>query len=360
MAYLRVENLSLSLEHERDEEGKSLLRHVSLDIEKKEIVGILGPSGAGKSLLLRAIVGLEKPTEGEIFLEGQALSLVPPSERSMAYLSQRLVLYPHLSGEKNAGFFYWIRGGVKRHEAIRFHPVVFEVLRHLHLTEEHLLKRLPKTMAGGEKQRIALARAIASEARILLLDEPFANIEEGFRDTLRHFLRQWIRQREQTAFIVSHNQEEMASLCDRLVLLDKGTVIQQGSYEDLCFSPTSRITALFMGVSRKNFLSSEMLQKLWGKRLPYDVVLLPSLGRKEPLDEWDLEVKGPVLMVEHFFREKKKLLCIEYKNELFFWEVEESFPIQKGERVCWYLPLKEGWFFEKEYPYRRIYQGVFS
>ncbi|NPV39590.1 MAG: ABC transporter ATP-binding protein [Brevinematales bacterium] len=358
MSYLRVENLTLSLDSAREEDERALLCHLSLDIEEKEIVGILGPSGAGKSLLLRALIGLEKPTEGEIFLEGMALSSLSPSERSMAYLSQRLVLYPHLSGGKNAGFFYWIRGLLKKDKDIRFHPVISEVLEHLHLMSSDLLGRLPKTMAGGEKQRIALARAIASEAKILLLDEPFANIEDIFRDTLRHFLRKWIQKRGQTALIVSHNQEEMASLCDRLVLLDRGSLIQQGTYEDLSFSPTSRITALFMGVSRKNFLSSELLQKLWGKTLACDVVLLPSLVRQEPLDEWDVEIKGPIIMVEHFFREKKKLLCIEYKNELFFWEVDENLPFTKGDRVTLYLPLKEGWFFEKDYPYRRIYQGV--
>ncbi|MFN4216154.1 MAG: ABC transporter ATP-binding protein [Brevinematales bacterium] len=358
MSYLRVENLSLSLDSEREEDEKALLRHVSIDIEEGEIVGIIGPSGAGKSLLLRAIVGLEKPTEGEIFLEGTALASLPPSERLMAYLSQRLVLYPHLSGEKNAGFFYWIRGLIKKRD-ILLHPVVSEVLSHLHLTNADLLGRLPKAMAGGEKQRVALARAIASQAKILLLDEPFANIEDNFRGMLKHFLRQWIQSRGQTALIVSHNQEEMGILCDRLILLDRGVIIQQGSYEDLCSFPASRITALFMGVSRKNFLSSEMIHNLWGKHIPYDVILLPSSGREKPQSEWDIEVKGKIIMVEHFFREKKKILCIEYKNELFFWEVEENAPFNKEDKVCVYFPLKEGWFFEKEYPYKRIYQGVF-
>ncbi|URA11286.1 ABC transporter ATP-binding protein [Thermospira aquatica] len=359
MNYLRVEHLSLTLERAEADEAKEL-NSVSFEVDQNEIVGILGPSGAGKSLVLRAILGLERPDEGEVFLEGEALSERPAAGRGMAYLSQRLVLYPHLPGEVNAGFFYWIRKQFSKKHEIRFHPVVREILTHLHLTEASLLERLPRSLAGGEKQRIALARALASEAKILLLDEPLANIEDNFRDVLRHFLRDWIKKRGQTALVVSHNQEEMASLCDRLLLMDQGRIIQQGGYEELCFSPVSRITALFMGNSRKNFLSAEFIEKRWKKKCEYDVVLLPQLGKATADDPWDLEVEGKVIMVEHFFREKKKLLCVEEKNELFFWEVAETMSLNRGDRVRFFLPVKEGWFFERVYPYKRIYQGVFE
>ncbi len=358
MSYLRVEHLSLMLDGADADEAKELAS-LSFEVEQNEIVGILGPSGAGKSLLLRTILGLERVDEGAVFLEGEELSDVPPARRGMAYLSQRLVLYPHLSGEVNAGFFYWIRRQFTQKHEIRFHPVVKEILERLNLTEASLLERVPKHLAGGEKQRVALARALASEAKVLLLDEPLANIEDRFRDVLRHFLRDWIKKRGQTALVVSHNQEEMASLCDRLFLMDQGRMIQQGTYEDLCFSPVSRITALFMGSSRKNFLSVELIERLWGKKCPYDVVLLPHLGKLQAEDSWDLEVEGKVIMVEHFFREKKKLLCVEKRDELFFWEVDEAMPINRGERLKFFLPVREGWFFERVYPYKRIYQGEF-
>lgn len=361
MAYLRVENLSLALEKSGNEDdGARFLRRISLDVEKNEIVGLLGPSGAGKSLLLRVILGLTKPDEGAIFVEGQNISERPPSERRMAYLSQRLVLYPHLTSEENAGFFYWIRGLFRSSQKIRFHPVVKEILEAFCLTDEDLLKRLPKSIAGGEKQRIALARALASEADILLLDEPLANIEDHFRDILRRFLRRWIQARGQTALIVSHNQEEMSILCDRLLLLDQGQIIQQGTYENLCSSPISRITALFIGLSQKNDLSSEDIKRLWGIDFPYDVVIPPEKCRWEQSDSMDLEVLGPVIMIENFFTKRSQLLCIEYQEKMLFLEVPESYPVSRGEKIRFYIPLREGWVFEREYPYRRIYQGVWE
>ena len=357
MSYLRVEHLSLSLDEptELEDDGR-LLKAVSFDAEKGEIIGILGASGAGKSLLLRALLGLVPLQEGRIFKGGEDITERAPSQRGMAYLSQRLALYPHLSGEVNAGFFYWIRGLVKK-TPLRFHPVVGEILSELGISEERFLQRKPRSLAGGERQRVALARALASEAEVLLLDEPLANIEDHFRDVLRHFLRRWLQQRGQTALVVSHNQEEMAGLCDRLFLMDQGVLIQKGSYDELCTMPLSRITALFMGRVQKNYLSAEMIESLWGKKVAWDAVVLPSLARQTKESEWDLEVKGTVIMIENFFAERKKLLCVEFHHEMFFYEVGEDFQVKKGERICFYLPLQEAWLFERNYPYRRIYQG---
>ena len=213
-----------------------------LCVNRGEIVALLGPSGCGKTTLLRLIAGFERPDAGEIAIENRLVCgpgvWVPAHARGIGMVFQEYALFPHLSVAQNVGF------GVGRSARRARVP---ELLRLVGL--EGYEQRFPHELSGGQQQRVALARALAPKPSVVLLDEPWSNIDPLLRASMRAELAEILRGIDVTVLFVTHDREEAFSLADRIALMRDGTVVQTGSPEELYLSPADRWTAEFVGAA---------------------------------------------------------------------------------------------------------------
>jgi iron(III) transport system ATP-binding protein len=212
----------------------------SLCVDRGEIVALLGPSGCGKTTLLRLVAGFERPESGIVQLAGRKVSgtgtWVPPEQRRVGMVFQDYALFPHLTVSENVGF-----GIPRRARASR----VLELLSIVGL--DGLGARYPHQLSGGQQQRVALARALAPGPELVLLDEPWSNVDPSLRETLRAEVAEVIRPLGVTVVLVTHDREEAFSLADRIALMRDGKVVQEGTPEELYFAPASRWAAEFVG-----------------------------------------------------------------------------------------------------------------
>jgi iron(III) transport system ATP-binding protein len=212
----------------------------SLDVARGEVVALLGPSGCGKTTLLRLIAGFERPDEGTVEIAGLTVAgrgcWVPPERRRVGMVFQDYALFPHLTVAENAGF-----GLPRRRRAKR----VAELLAVVGLSEQG--RRYPHQLSGGQQQRVALARALAPSPELVLLDEPWSNVDPFLRESLRAEVTDIIRPLGVTAVLVTHDREEAFSLADRVALMRDGAIVQEGTAEELYFAPASRWAAEFVG-----------------------------------------------------------------------------------------------------------------
>ena len=202
---------------------RAAIAGVSLDVEPAESVVVLGPSGCGKTTLLRLFAGLEVPDEGEIWLAGRQVAtsgriLVPPHERGVGFVFQDLALWPHLTVGENLAFVVGSVGLPKADRPVR----IQEVLALVRIAP--LVGRYPHQLSGGEQQRAALARSLVARPRLLLLDEPFSNLDPELRATLRGELSALQRSLELTTIYVTHDRQDAAALADRIVTMRDGRI----------------------------------------------------------------------------------------------------------------------------------------
>ena len=212
-----------------------------LCVERGEFVALLGPSGCGKTTLLRLIAGFERPDSGEIAIGGSPVAgsaWVPPDRRRVGMVFQDYALFPHLSVAANVGF-----GLGREHRPAR----VRETLELVGL--ERYAERYPHELSGGQQQRVALARALAPEPQVVLLDEPWSNIDALRRASMRDELCAILRAAEVTVVLVTHEREEAFSMADRLALMREGRIVQVGVPEWIYFEPTDRWVAEFVGAA---------------------------------------------------------------------------------------------------------------
>ncbi len=245
--------------------GNPVLRDFSLTVEAGTFCTLVGPSGSGKTSILRLIAGLEKPTSGHILLGGRAVENLPPGKRGVAMVFQRPAIYPHLTVEQNLAFglrleqpfgqrIQSIWRTTSADEAI-FERVT-EVANLLGLAE--VLGRLPGSLSGGQQQRLALGRALARKPGVLLLDEPFSQLDAGLRSELRHELRLLQRKLAATVIYVTHDQEEAMSLADQLAVIDRGALQQVGSPAEVYSRPHNRFVAGFVGWPSMHFVDGHL------------------------------------------------------------------------------------------------------
>lgn len=218
-----------------------VLHDVSLTIEPGEFFALLGPSGSGKSTLLRMIAGFSFAQAGEVLVDGRDLSRTPPWQRNIGMVFQNYALWPHMTVEKNVAFGLEER----RMPRAQIDAKVQEMLRLVGLTE--YAKRRPGQLSGGQQQRVALARTLAIEPKILLLDEPLSNLDARLRVQMRQELRSLQRRLGITTIFVTHDQEEALTTCDRIAVMDKGVIQQVGTPMDLYDRPVNRFVANFVG-----------------------------------------------------------------------------------------------------------------
>ena len=219
---------------------KLALDDVSLAVRVGEIIALLGDSGCGKSTLLRAVAGLEQPSGGLVLLDGQIMGRrVPPEERGVGLMFQDYALFPHLTVMQN------VRFGLHRLRADEADAVARARLEQVGLADR--AASYPGDLSGGESQRVALARALAPGPRVLLLDEPFSNLDRRNRDRVRADTISVLRATGATALLVTHDPEEALLVSDRIVLMRSGRIVQIGTGADLYRRPVSHFAASFFG-----------------------------------------------------------------------------------------------------------------
>jgi ABC-type Fe3+/spermidine/putrescine transport system ATPase subunit len=219
---------------------------VNLHIKDKEYFSILGPSGCGKTTLLRLIAGLIKPDEGEIYIGDRLVNDVPPEDRDIGFVFQTFALFPHMNAWENVIYGPRVKGFDMR-KAERIGHEVLEMVR-LH----ERLDAFPHELSGGMMQRVAVARALAAGAKLLLLDEPLGHLDAKVRNELRYEIRRMVKDLELTAIHVTHDQSEAMAISDRIAVMKKGKVLQVGTPQELYMNPKTIFVAHFIGGA--NFL----------------------------------------------------------------------------------------------------------
>ena len=225
----------------KDFGGYKAVNNVSLDIAKGEIFALLGSSGCGKTTLLRMLAGFETPTSGRIILNGQDLAGLPPYERPLNMMFQSYALFPHLTVWENIAFGLQ-RDGLGRDEVA---SRVEAMLKLVQLGK--FAKRKPHQLSGGQQQRVALARSLAKQPQMLLLDEPLGALDKKLREQTQIELVNIIEQVGVTCVMVTHDQEEAMTMASRIAIMSEGRFLQVGSPSDIYETPQTRFVADFIG-----------------------------------------------------------------------------------------------------------------
>ena len=220
-----------------------VLNQIDFTLQAGEIGCMLGPSGCGKTTVLRVIAGFENAWQGRVLIDGVEVSsskyCLPPERRNIGMVFQDFALFPHLRVEEN------IRFGLKGMDSARQQSRVSEMLAIVGMPA--YAQAYPHQLSGGQQQRVALARALAPRPGILLLDEPFSNMDVELREQLAREVRNILQQESTTAILVTHDQHEAFALADQICVINEGQILQQGSGYDLYHRPASRFVADFVG-----------------------------------------------------------------------------------------------------------------
>jgi ABC-type Fe3+/spermidine/putrescine transport system ATPase subunit len=230
--FARVESLNVSL-------GEFSLNDITLSCGRGEYHILLGPTGSGKSSLLKSMLGFHRPESGRIDLDGRDITRELPERRQMGYVPQDYALFPHLNVEQNLRF--GLRAGDAR--GARADALVDRLCEMLKI--EHLRKRRIQNLSGGERQKVAIGRALGAQPKMILLDEPFSSIDEGAKRGLWFELRQLVKQVGVTTLHVTHNLEEAYSLGERLSVMIDGRLVQSGERKEIFERPANERVARY-------------------------------------------------------------------------------------------------------------------
>ena len=231
---------------------KPALDKVSFSVKPGEFFSILGPSGSGKTTILRTVAGFEKPDSGEILMDGEAVNAVPPFKRDVRTVFQSYALFPHLTVRENVEYPLRMKGEPKTRRRIKAEDA-------LELVELSAFSaRLPHQLSGGQRQRAALARAIVSRPKLLLLDEPLAALDLRLRQQMQHTLVSLQKELGIAFMYVTHDQGEALSMSDRVVVLQDGKIAQLATPREIYFSPQNEFVSRFVG--RSNLIAVDFKQ----------------------------------------------------------------------------------------------------
>ncbi|MCL1811162.1 MAG: ABC transporter ATP-binding protein [Methanomassiliicoccaceae archaeon] len=217
------------------------VRDISLSIAKGEYLTILGPSGCGKTTLIKVISGIWKPTEGRVFVDGEDVTDIPMEDRDTGYVFQNIALFPNMSIEDNVGYSPRVRD-MPEEEIDRIAKDHLELVKMFDRAG-----MFPSELSGGEQQKVALARALASGSKMLMLDEPLSALDARVRVELRYEIRRLVKKLGITVLHVTHDQEEAMSVSDRIILMRAGGIQEVGTPLDLYRNPSSIFAAYFIG-----------------------------------------------------------------------------------------------------------------
>ena len=235
MSRITINNLSKKFDE------KDVLNNLNLEVESEEMVALLGPSGCGKTTTLKLISGLLAADKGDIKLDGNSVIDLPTEKRGAVLVFQENLLFPHLNIEDNIAFGLKMAGVDRKIREKR----VEELLELVNLPGYQ--KRMPNELSGGQQQRIALARALAINPKVLLLDEPISNLDANLREEMRELIRKIHEEENMTTIFVTHDREEALLIADRIAVMKDGNLEQIGTPEELYRSPVNKYVADFFG-----------------------------------------------------------------------------------------------------------------
>ncbi len=272
--------------------GSHVLKGINLTVNTGELLALLGPSGCGKTTLLRIIAGLEPPDEGEVLCNGLPAAGSSPQESRIGFVFQHYALFRHMSVFENIAFGLRAKPRAQRPSEAQIREKVEKLLELIQL--EWIAKRLPSELSGGQRQRVALARVLAVDPSVLLLDEPFGALDAKVRQELRHWLRERHADLGVTTIFVTHDQEEAMEVSDRIVLIHDGKIEQTGSPDDLYNHPVNPFVCDFLGLVN--------MLPLHGKTLylrPHEIALESApLPETCPATITAIRTAGPMVQLE--------------------------------------------------------------
>jgi len=273
---------------------------VDLDIRRGEFFSVLGPSGCGKTTLLRMLAGFESPSNGEIYIDGKAMSAIPPHQRPVNMVFQNYAIFPHLNVRRNIAF------GLRK-SGLSGAEVDAKVEEMLELIElSGYAERAPTELSGGERQRVALARALIKRPTVLLLDEPLGALDKKLREQMQLELRALQKSVGITFVFVTHDQEEALTLSDRIAVMAKGLVLQVETPTGLYEKPNCRFVADFIGTM--NFFDGRLLSSSEGNA----IIDASSLGTIEAeVNGLDFAVGDDIMVA---IRPEKLVLHVQSPN----------------------------------------------
>ena len=256
--------------------GVVALDHVNLTIPNGRTFVVVGPSGCGKSTLLRVIAGLSKDYSGQVLYDGEDVQNIEPKDREIGMVFQGYALYPNFNSQGNLSFFFRVNqiSDEKTRERIQYTSELMGI------GFNELLPRQIGTLSGGEKQRVAIGRAIVRAPRLLLLDEPLSNLDAKLRVQTRTEIKRLLRRFSITSLYVTHDQVEAIALADQIVIMHQGRIEQVGAYQDLMENPLNLFVAGFLGLPPMNLLSGGLIS---GNKLVLGDTLIPLSERVYPL-----------------------------------------------------------------------------
>lgn len=226
------------------------VKDFNLHVSRGEFITLLGPSGCGKTTTLNLVSGFLSADSGQIIMDGKDISNLPPEDRKVSTVFQNYALFPHMTVIENVSY------GIRYFKKLSKKKAIVAAQEYVDLVGlTGYENQNPGNLSGGQQQRVALARSIATGAEILLLDEPLSNLDVALRTHLRKELKDIQQKTDTTMIYVTHDQEEGLSLSDRIVVMDKGQIIQVGTPKEIYYNPANRYVADFVGNS--NFMMDE-------------------------------------------------------------------------------------------------------
>lgn len=221
-------------------DGKTVLDHISFDVYEGEFLSVLGPSGCGKTTLLRILIGLEKQTDGTILLDNADISHLKPNERGMGIIFQNYALFPNMTVLENVEYALKISDKTKANAR----QVAIDTLKQIGM-EEHLYKK-PKLLSGGQQQRVAIARTLALNPKVILLDEPISALDVQMREVMKQELKDIQKKFNSTMIFITHEQEEAFYLSDRIMVMSEGKIEQLDTPKNIYNNPMNQYVKEFV------------------------------------------------------------------------------------------------------------------
>jgi ABC-type Fe3+/spermidine/putrescine transport system ATPase subunit len=291
-----------------------VLRDVDLMVEQGEIICLLGASGSGKSTLLRLIAGLEQDYSGDIRLSGKSIKPIPVHQRGFGYMFQDFALFPHMTVSENVAFGLKMQSIPKSERQKR----IDSALKLVGLVQ--FGERDVNQLSGGEKQRVALARSLAPQPRLLMLDEPLGSLDAGLRERLMIEVRDIIKQVGLTAIYVTHDQQEAYAVADRIAIMHKGAIVQVDTPQNLYHHPKTPYVARFLGFT--NIFSPEVFDRQFRVDESADAILLHPDGLSLA-DKGKLQGK----LIECIFRGDSYRLTVKVEDETLVFSIPSNQPV---------------------------------